>query len=59
MSATRTFAPDTANASAYIESKLDLLIQTMASIAPPAMADSAWQQGASQALTPPIAANCF
>ncbi|MFL9907208.1 calcium-binding protein [Paraburkholderia sp. RL17-337-BIB-A] len=59
MSARQTFTPATADASAYIESKLDLLIQTMASIAPPALSDSAWQQSSMQALTPPIAANCF
>ncbi|MFL9904064.1 calcium-binding protein [Paraburkholderia fungorum] len=59
MSTKQTFAPATSDASAYIESKLDLLIQTMASIAPPALSDSAWQQSSTQVLTPPIAANCF
>ncbi|MFL9901197.1 calcium-binding protein [Paraburkholderia fungorum] len=59
MSATQTFTPATSDASAYIESKLDLLIQTMASIAPPPLSDSAWQQSSTQVLTPPIAVNCF
>ncbi|WP_429326016.1 calcium-binding protein [Paraburkholderia sp. GAS348] len=59
MSSMRTFEPDPIDTSAYIESKLDLLIQTMASIAPPSLSDSAWQQGATQALTPPVAVNCF
>jgi hypothetical protein len=58
-SAKQTFTPATSDASTYIESKLDLLIQTMASIAPPALSDSAWQQSSTQALTPSIAANCF
>ncbi|RKF49401.1 hypothetical protein BCY88_17395 [Paraburkholderia fungorum] len=59
MSASRAFTPDTTAASAYIESRLDLLIQTMASAAPPPLSDSTWQQGATQALTAPIAVNCF
>jgi Ca2+-binding RTX toxin-like protein len=62
MSAMRVFESEasvSSEASAYIESKLDLLIQTMASIAPPPLSDSAWQQSAMQALTPPVSANCF
>ncbi|MFM0284206.1 calcium-binding protein [Paraburkholderia sediminicola] len=62
MSAMRVFEPEasvSSEASAYIESKLDLLIQTMVSIAPPPLSDSAWQQSAMQALTPPVSANCF
>ncbi|MFM0183997.1 calcium-binding protein [Paraburkholderia aspalathi] len=62
MSAMRVFEPEasvSSEASAYIESKLDLLIQTMASIAPPSLSDPAWQQGATQVLTPPVAVNCF
>jgi Ca2+-binding RTX toxin-like protein len=59
LAATRAVDPAAINASAYIESKLDLLIQTMAGIAPPPLSDSAWQQASTQAITPPIAVNCF
>ncbi|HEX7909899.1 MAG TPA: calcium-binding protein [Paraburkholderia sp.] len=59
MSSSRTFDADPIDTSAYIESKLDLLIQTMAGISPPPLSDSDWQQSATQALTPVVSANCF
>ena len=59
VSAMRSIEQDPTDASAYIEGKLDLLIQTMASIGPEPSSDSVWQQSAPQALAPPVAVNCF